>query len=212
MHLRLPNQLTVFVRAQAVHTGGTVELRGQVAIGPASASAAITMLEPVQLDSRTWRVSWSYPAQDPTFYVYRDGVLLGSTQQTWWDFALDSGEGLVIEVQADAGRLPVSAFPARLTLCWYAAADAEHYRIEEYVGTTWTLRARLRDRGQGYFTWNTRPLEDETTHQFRIIPVGDNGNQGTALTFSCLMVRHPDPPQVGYSYSNTTHAVTIAAA
>jgi hypothetical protein len=66
--------------------------------------------------------------------------------------------------------------------------------------------------GRRYFTWLTRVLEDQAQHQFRVTPVGSNGNAGAAKNFAVLMTRIPDPPSVSYSYDAGTGAVTIAAA
>ena len=66
--------------------------------------------------------------------------------------------------------------------------------------------------GRRYFNWRSRVLEDSATHQFRVTPIGANGNNGTAKNFVVLMVRIPDPPRVSYSYSAGSGVVTIAAA
>ena len=76
----------------------------------------------------------------------------------------------------------------------------------------WTERARVRHRETAYMQWMTRWLEDETSHQFRVVPVGTNGNEGTARTLTCLMVRNPTPPDVDYAYSNSTNKVTVSEA
>lgn len=172
----------------------------------------VTISQPQATGRNTFIVSWSSNLSDPTFYVYQDGKLISVTKQTQMSFSVQHGESLVVEVLDDASAKPVTAFPGRLTLNWYASADTDYYRIEEYVNSSWTLKASIDDSGQGYFTYRTRFLEDQTTHQFRIIPVGKNGNQGTAKNFSCLMVRHPNPPDVNFSYSNDDETVTISAA
>lgn len=90
-------------------------------------------------------------------------------------------------------------------------------------GAAWTVRsgnvggipaARVTaDRPTGnYFLWRSGVLADSTTHQFRVTPVGVNGNAGATKTFSLLMVRTPDVPAVTYAYDPGTGAVTIAAA
>lgn len=125
-------------------------------------------------------------------------------------FTVSAGEQLVVEVLDAADERPEAAFPGRLTLGWYRVADAAKYRIDEYIGGNWTQRASIDDTGIGYYQWKTRFLEDSQTHQFRIVPVGNNGNDGDALAFSVLMVRHPDPPSASFSYSSATGTVTIS--
>lgn len=172
----------------------------------------VTLNPPQKLDSRSWLVSWSSDLGDPTFYVYQDGLSINETKQTEQVFTVDAGESLIIEVLDDPDAVPITAFPGRLTLNWRTSAATDYYRIEEYIEAAWILRAKVKDSGGGYFKWKTRFLEDSATHQFRIIPVGTNGNQGTAKVFSCLMVRHPDLPNVGYEYSDDTHKVTVTTA
>ena len=209
MKLISPKGLMLPIRTQATAGGPVLWLAGMLILP--GVPRGLVIYPPVQIDKRTWRVTWTCDLVDPVFYVYRDGVLVTATRQTHIDFSVDPGESLLVEVLTDAGRPPTSAFPARLTLNWYGVTDAEHYRIEEYVGAAWTLRGQVRDKGQGCFRWISRPLEDSASHQFRIIAVGNN-TQGTALALTCLMVRHPDPPQVSLAYSNSAHKVTVTAA
>lgn len=173
---------------------------------------SVTLNTPQKLDDYSWLVSWSSDLEDPTFYIYQDGLLINTTEQTEQVFTVEKGESLVVEVLDDPDAVPITAFPGRLTICWYASADTDHYRIEEYIDSAWKLRAKIKDLGEGYFKWKTRFLEDSQTHEFRILPVGINGNQGTAKEFSCLMVRHPSEKDVGYLYSNDTHKVTVSTA
>lgn len=172
---------------------------------------SVTMGTPVQLGPRAWRLSWSSDLPDPTFYVWRDGRLLMATAETSSEFSVPVGESLVVEVLDDADELPESHWPPRARLEWQGSTAVDHYRVEEYVGAAWTLRAKVPDHGEGRFHWESRVLEDETTHQFRVIPVGTNGNQGTARSFEILMVRVPDVPEVDYAYDEDTGKVTVTA-
>jgi len=172
----------------------------------------VTIATPEQIDAQNWRVTWTSDVEDPTYYVRRDGELIATTSQTAMFFFVESGESLSLEVLDDADEVAAAGYPGRITLTWGDVAATDHYRVEEYVAAAWTLRTTVTDDGSKYFTWNSRYLEDCTTHQFRIIPVGTNGNQGTALTLTVLMVRHPDVPDVTYSYDSGDAKVTIAAA
>jgi len=172
----------------------------------------VTISEPERLDSRTWRTSWSSDLEDPAFYVYRDGYLVAVTALGSMEFHIEGGESLVLEILDDADALPAAGFPGRLLLAWNSVDDADHYMIEEYVDSEWMERAQIADAGKPCFTWRTRFLEDCTEHQFRITPVGTNGNEGDPLTFIVLMVRHPDVPDVAYDYDDETAKVTISAA
>jgi hypothetical protein len=92
------------------------------------------------------------------------------------------------------------------------------------AGSAWVIRSGnltggpkctvAADRPTGTpFTWRSRVLEDGATHRFRVVPVGQNGNDGTEQLFTLLMVRIPDPPAVTYTYNGAgAPTVTIAAA
>lgn len=158
----------------------------------------------------TYQVGWSSNLPDPTFYVYQDGVLLNTTKAGSGQFSVPTGESLVLEVLDDLNETPEAAFPGKLTLGWYAVTDTDFYRIDEYAGAAWVQRAVIRETGRGFYQWKSRFLEDVTVHQFRVVPVGTNGNDGDPLAFNVLMVRHPDAPAVGFSYSSGTGKVTIS--
>lgn len=94
----------------------------------------VTIEQPVQISANTWRVSWSSDQSDPTFYVYRDGELLGETERTWWDFTLVPGESLMVQVLDDAAADPSDVTDGRVTLAWYGVADTDYYRIDQRAG------------------------------------------------------------------------------
>ena len=162
-----------------------------------------------KIDSSTWLVKWSSDLTTPTFRIYRDSVLIKTTTQTQETFQVVKGESLLIEIRDDLST-PSLAYPGQLTLSWLATPATEKYKIEELVSSVWTLRAEITHQGQGSFKWVSRFLEDVTTHQFRITPVGKNGNEGTPKNFSSLMVRHPDVPAKNFGYDGSvTKTVTI---
>jgi len=158
------------------------------------------------------RLTWQSDAEDPTFYVYRDGVLIATTKQRSMMFSGQAGEQVVVEVLDDADGIPVAAYPGRVWLRWKPSTDTAKYRVEEYVGAAWTARASILHDGRLRYTFRTRYLEDSTTHLFRVVPVGENGNDGTPKTWSVLCIRHPDVPDASYSYASGTGLVTITAA
>ena len=199
---------------------------------------SVTINPPQQIGLRSWLISWSSDRDNAVFYIYQGGELIDTTTITQKIFSVDEGESLDIEIideKVDRANLrwnddpnlrwnddpcwmwdgsyalfKIGTYPGRLTLHWYASTGTLYYRIEEYVGAEWKLRAKIKDLGEGYFSWKSRYLEDSEVHEFRILPVGINGNQGTPKTFSCLMVRSPDEKDAGYDYSEDTKKVTIS--
>lgn len=150
------------------------------------------------------------------FRIYRDGVKIAdysSPTQTFRKLvSVPIGESPMFEVLDKAGAIPSPAFPGRVTLNWLAVANAVRYVVEEYYSAVWTERASVRSEGRSAFSWKTRLLETATTHQFRVTPYDAAGNSVSPLTFSFLMVRHSDVPDVDITYSNSTHKLTITAA
>lgn len=144
----------------------------------------------------------------PSFRWYLDGRLIEISPVGTRVFTVPLDEILFIEV-LDDDTPPRRAWPAYILLQWRAVTGAAEYRVEESIASVWTARATIRERGTAYYSWRTRALEDGTVHAFRIIPVGTNGNDGTALARSVLMVRRPDPPRANERFSDSTHKVTV---
>lgn len=173
---------------------------------------SVTITSAVQTGPESYRVTYTSSLSEPTYYLYQDGTLVAVTELTSWTFIVPMGESLNVEILDDPDELPQAAFPGRLTLAWEGSDSVEYYRIDEYVSETWTERARIYDTGVLYYSWQTRFLEDVTSHQFRIVPIGMNGNEGALKAFTVLMVRHPTPPSVSYAYDSETAKVTISEA
>ena len=173
----------------------------------------ITMNPPVRAGGSSWRFTWTSDSVAPTFYIYNrsEGALIAQTTETALVISLAPGEAPVIEVREDAYDTIPRGYPSRLLLFWYAGVAVKYYRIEEYVGAAGVARARIYDRGEGHYQYRTRALTDAAAYSWRIIPVGTNGNDGTAVTWTGTLVTYPLPPQVTYGYSDITGAVTITA-
>lgn len=171
----------------------------------------------IQIDDFAFSVQGHTDVTPPvTLRMYSNGVKVGEFESLdgYFAFTLTGmpGDSLQFEVLDKACSIPSLAFPGRATLNWRAQTDATEYRVEEYVSAAWTERQVIPANGSGSYVWQSRWLEDETTHQFRVVPVNSAGNDGTPLAFSMLLVRIPDVPRVTYTYNATTDKVTIAAA
>lgn len=149
-------------------------------------------------------VEYASDLADPLFRIWIDGVLATTTTATRATVPL----GSIVDV-LDTGLTPPPVFPPRLTLRWDGVAGAAKYRVEEFVDGAWVPRASVPDDGTNHYRFRTRVLEDGVTHAFRIVPVGTNGNDGTAKTVSALVVRNPDPPTVAFSYNPETQKLTV---
>lgn len=173
---------------------------------------SVTLDPPRRIAPNTFRVAWTSDLADPTFRVFRNGRKVGKTKDTAWTFSVAPGESPVIEV-TDDGSAPARVFPRRVLLTWFGTdPDVDHYRVDKKVSGSWEEKGRVRRRDGVYYDWRSAWLADDTVHEFRVVPVGKNGNDGPALTWSVLMVGYPDPPDVSYDYDAGTGKVTISAA
>lgn len=179
-------------------------------------------------DPAVWQLTFTSDLAAPTFRLYRDGILIRTIAGTDDNGDIGSNGEAVVEVAGDT--FPVftvvdddtaaapDGYPDHVTLGWYAAdgpassALTDYYRVDQYDGAEWNEVGRVPDTGAGYFTWASGTLADDTTHTFRVVPIGRNGNAGTAVTFAMLVVRYPDPPNVTYAFNAGAGTVTITAA
>lgn len=171
----------------------------------------VTLQPPVRFGAMSFLLEFSSNLEDPTFYIYADGVLIAETKQNDYILAAGEGENIFIEVLDDAEALPMQVFPGKARLCWFGAdetIEADYYRVDEYSDSQWTPRASLPENG-GYLAFESGLLDDGKVHRFRIVPVGVNGNEGQAKEFAILVVRYPDEPSVNIEYSSITKKITI---
>jgi hypothetical protein len=116
----------------------------------------------------------------------------------------------VLDVSTDVAE---EGFPDHLVLGWTVASDAAYYRIEQYVGAAWVAVATVAASTDPWQSYATVALADETSHQFRVIPIDAAGNDGTATAFTKLLVRYPEIPDVDFAYDGAVAGtVTITAA
>lgn len=152
---------------------------------------------------------WSSTLEDPTYYMYRDGIYLGSTKRTFAYLPVRSGELFEFEVLDSSSEQPESDLPGIMVLTWEPGENVSYYRVDQWVDSAWSVVAKVYETGLGIYKYVTGYLADETVHVFRIVPVGTNGSDGTAKDFSARMVRKPDKPDVGYALNPATGVVTV---
>ncbi len=174
---------------------------------------AVTYSSIVQISATQWRLVFeSDLGGTPTFYIYADGILIDSTTRTWREVGVEAGEQIQFEVLDDVNATPVTAYPGRLFMTWVPVANDQSYRVEEFVSAAWVVRTTIQVGVETYFSFTSRYLEDVTTHQFRVIPVGTNEEDGSARPFTALMVRRPDRAEMALTYASGTAKVTVSAA
>lgn len=176
---------------------------------------SVTLNNPVQISDERWLLSWSSNLSDQTFRVYQDGTLIAQTTDTSILLVVPAGSNPVIDVLDDDTPDAPGASTRRsghVTLIWPDIADTASYLVEHNDGGGWVELGTVEDDGSSQFQFRTGYLADMTTHQFRITPTGTNGNTGSVVTVSLLMVRHPDPPAVESTWDSGTSTFTVASA
>lgn len=170
----------------------------------------ITGLSIMYAGPLAWRLRWvSDAGSGVLFRVYRDGLLVAQTQQTECIVAIAPGTSPVFEVLDDPDAEPSDGFPPFVTLQWAQTRDTAQYRVEEFISGNWTTLAVIPEEDAAYNRWSSEPLDDGSTHDYRVVPVGTNGNDGTPVTFAVLIVRVPDPPNFTMSYFSGAHLLTF---
>jgi hypothetical protein len=174
---------------------------------------AVTISEPVYLAPGQWFVEWSSSlGADAHFWIYLNGKLVEADVPTSsMVVLLDIAGTAHLDVYDVAPNVDDPLYPNRAMLSWYGVADVKKYRVEEYVGS-WTGVRTFQAEDGDFFAFETRVLEDDTTHQFRVVPIGEDGNEGTPISWDVLMVRHPDAPDVSLTYASGTGNLTVASA
>lgn len=168
----------------------------------------VTIQSLTKIGLYSWLLKYSSNLESPWFYIYLGGCLIAETPQNQYNIAINMDESSVIEVLDDPDAQPMQIFPGKVRLGWFWAAGTNYYRIDEYIDSNWIERYRMPENN-GYLSWQSRFLEDGQTHIFRVVPVGTNGNEGTARQFAVLMCRRPDVPDVGFGYNEGAGDILI---
>lgn len=179
---------------------------------------AVTFNPPQQLSRTSWRLSWSSDLSPPvTFRVYRDGVLIATTQARTLDVTqpADGSGSPLYEVLDDPAIEPGEIIPDHIELFWRGSVDAAKYEVALKVQDdpdVYERKATVKDSGEGYFNWSSQPIEDGIPTYWRVTPISAAGNEGTPVYLAGRIVRTPSPPKASYSYSASTRKVTITLA
>lgn len=176
-------------------------------------SASITSID--TLGDDTYRLNLASTESDPVYSLYRNGVLIATTESDYFDVVVAPGDSptFVVIDQTESAPTGEADYPPRLTIRWSGVDGAYLYRIEELIDAAWVTRAQILDEGLGQNfrgDWETRVLEDGEEHSFRVLAVTSANLESTALQRTALMVRHPDAPNPTYTYASGTGLVTVS--
>ena len=171
----------------------------------------VTITRQEQVDNEVWEFEWTSTLENPTYYIYREGVLLMATGLEAMSFVVGPGEYAQIEILDDPDAVPGRSYPGRLLLGWQGLTEAAGYRVEEYVDGAWVVQKRVAEMGRSYYTYRTRWLQDGESYQWRVVSEQPAGVDGGVMDISVLVVRRPDRAALGYSYDEETGKVTFLA-
>ena len=157
------------------------------------------------------------------YHWYIDGAFVGTSLEPMHCFALQADDQVRFAVidTTDANYDPVAnapaGWPARRSIWWLRAGDTSiaRYRVEQKKGAgSWTIIGYAEQAGAAWMhDLLTERLEDLETHQWRVIPIDEYGNDGTACILPAeKIVRRPDAPDFTVSFDSGTSKVTFAAA
>jgi len=171
-----------------------------------------------RLEAGTYLIKWE-AVGSPPYRIFLDGVHVATTYSRNSDgvssfvlFVENDDEVRIVEVLDDPNAEPTAVNPQRFELSWTPVDDAASYRLEKYVDGAWAREEEIvADAALSVYRAVSVTLDDDTSHQYRVVPVGTNGNDGTPVAVTKHMIRHPDPPQVTVAV-NVDRTLTITEA
>lgn len=156
------------------------------------------------------------------YHWYMDGAYLGYTNTPSRAFMLGSLDQSRIDIldtddpDFDAVANAPSGFPARRTLVFVRSMDVRisSYRVEQRRATDAWIEIALINDDPARWTYEflSPRLDDLTSYAWRVIPIDDAGNDGTAVSLGGeLIVRTPDSPDFSAALQVSTHVLFAAA-
>jgi hypothetical protein len=169
---------------------------------------SVTITVQKQVSAQNWTLSWVSNLINPTFYIYQNGILQAVTPSKTGTFRVTTGAQLLIEVLDDPNQKPSLVYSGVVFIGWYQVPSAAAYTIEKWSGGAWANVDTVPDIGAWWLSWTSPYLPDSQPYQFRVTPIGANGNPGTPQIFTGFMVRVPDAPGNTFTL-NPDSTVTI---
>lgn len=166
----------------------------------------------IKLGTKTWKFLLSGTAP---FTLYGPGGQIGAeTSET--SIILEGDDDyepplLQILDSASTDTVYETENPSVICLQWRGDSSHSYYEVQESVAGTWTHRRIMVENGQGYYEYQTLPLDDVTTATWRVLAYDSQENVGRSMEFNVLVVRNPEPPVVWITYNAVTGNATVSA-
>lgn len=160
-----------------------------------------------------WVFTWT-PAPAAVYEVWRNGLLLATTEEGVGTYTTDDGGPTeappVIEVHNTAdGKADNEEYPPYALLQWRGIPECSAYKVEYFSGGGWRTVAQIREEGSGWYMYRSVALSDQETASFRVTALDIRGIGGTALPFKFTPVCNPGRPSASLLASGGTLTVEV---
>jgi len=156
------------------------------------------------------------------FHWYVDGVFVGRSPDGQYAVSIGASETKTIDVvdstdiAFDVYAAPTRRYASRRQIGWIRSLDANiaSYLVEQFIaaGSWATIATVPHDDRTWEYRVQTPVLADLAVYSWRVTPVHNNGNSGTALAIvgPLTHVNRPTPPVRSVTFDAGTTKVTFA--
>ena len=176
-----------------------------------------TLSPPEKVSYGTWKYAWTGTAPFSVFdYRSYEFVVENSDDTEYYATSDDNTEPQAIEVfdstESTADALGLD-YPARVILQWRGYSYADYYEIQqETAPSTYTTVQTYIEDGSGYYKFVSPVTTDDVeTASYRVV-MYDRAGAFSNTDTEQVIIRHPSPPELTYTYNAGTGLLTIAAA
>lgn len=174
---------------------------------------AITSVTANRISGTSYTVTAVSGLSDPTYFWYRDGLLIAETIENFYTFALADTESVRIEVFDSASDTPEDSLPGRARIYWDAQPDANEYEVYQentsLSGSSPALVMTVQDDGAAWHLFESDFLQDFNAYEWNVYAINAAGNSSLARTMLLTVVRRPTAPIGSYEYNDGTGVLTF---
>ncbi len=159
-----------------------------------------------------WVANVASDLPTPTFYVWMNDRFLFSTTRTYFKFEVPWNETGTISIFDSSTDIPGDIDTRKAYIDWEGVDTAEQYSIYDVTGGAETCLGIVAEHLEWMHEFATPALTDCTSHSIEIRTRDRSGYEGEALQVDDIyVVGEPDYEASTYSFSNTTHMITVTA-
>lgn len=149
---------------------------------------AIQNLLATQISRNTWNITWTSTLSNPTYYVYRSGLLQTVTKSTSYTAYTQDGESCNFDVFDSITDLPTVSPTGRVRLTWMGDPHVEQYKIESSSdGTAYGTLAVIPSTPHIEQVYESGFYPNDTICYVRTIPI-TSGVEGAAREHNMIKI------------------------